>query len=103
MKWSARNRRCFIQAHSSGGGENRSIVDHGAPEGRISLRSQAGGLAKRPNVTRAAAPEAATATTFGVYGKPLTQEALGIHHINKVGEDDTRARLNQELKYTTGS
>jgi hypothetical protein len=54
-------------------------------------------------VTRAAAPEAATAATFSVYGKPLTQEALGIHHINKVGKDDTRVKLNQELNYTTGS
>ncbi len=76
------------------GGENRSIVDHGSPEGRISLRSQAGGLAKRPNVTRATAPEAATVATFGVYGEPLTQEALGIHHINKVGKDHNRAKLD---------
>jgi hypothetical protein len=54
-------------------------------------------------VTSAAAPETAAAATFSVYGKPLTQEALGIHHINKVGKDDTRAKLNQELNYTTGS
>jgi hypothetical protein len=32
-------------------------------------------------VTRAATPEAATAATLGVYGKTLTQEALGIHNI----------------------
>jgi hypothetical protein len=54
-------------------------------------------------VTRAAAPEAATAATFGVYGEPLTQEALGIHHINKVGKDHTRVKLDQELNYSTGS
>ncbi len=54
-------------------------------------------------MTRAAAPEAATAATFGVYGKPLTQEALGIYDIYEVGKDHTRAKLNQELNYSTGS
>ncbi len=53
-----RSRRCgggrWRGAYSSGGVENRSIVDQGAPEGRISLRSQAGGLAKRSYVTSAA-------------------------------------------------
>ncbi len=88
-------------AHRSGGGENRSIVDHRAPEGRISLRSQAGGLAKRPNVTRA--PEAAAAATFGVYGKTLTQKALGIHDIYEVRKHNTRTKLDQELDYSTGS
>ena len=66
-------------AHRSGGCENRSIVGCRSPEGRIRLRSQAGGLAKRPYVTRVAKPEAVMAATFGVYGKTLTQIALGIH------------------------
>ncbi len=84
-------------------GENRSVVDHGAPEGRISLRSQAAGLAKRPYVTSVAAPEAATAATFGVFGKTLTQEASGIQDIYEVRKLQTRAKLDQELDYSTGS
>ncbi len=82
------------RAHSSGVGENRSIVDHGTPEGRISLRSQAGGLAKRPYVTSAAAPEAAMPATSSVYGETLTQEALGIHDIYEVRKLHTRAKLD---------
>ncbi len=54
-------------------------------------------------MTSAAAPEAATAATFGVYGKVLTQEALGIHNIYEVRKLHTRARLDQELDYSTGS
>jgi hypothetical protein len=102
-----RSRRCgggrWRGAYSSGGGENRSIVDQGAPEGRFGLRSQAGGLAKRAYVTSAAAPETAAAATFRVDGKTLTQEALMIHDIYEVGKDQTRARLEQELDYSTGS
>ncbi len=54
-------------------------------------------------MTRAAAPKAAAAGTFGVYGKTLTQKALGIHHIYKVWKHNTRAKLDQELDYSTGS
>ena len=92
-----RSRRCgggrWRGAFSSGSGENRSIVDHGAPERRISLRSQAGGLAKRAYVTSAAATETAVAATIRVNGETLTQEALRIHDIYEVGKNHTRARL----------
>jgi len=54
-------------------------------------------------VTRAATPEAATAATFGVYGKPLTQKALEIYDIYEVRKHNTRAKLDQELDYSTGS
>ncbi len=54
-------------------------------------------------MTSAAAPEAATAATFGVYGEPLTQEALGIHDIYEVGKHHTRVKLDQELNYSTGN
>jgi hypothetical protein len=91
------------RAYSSGSGENRSIVDQGAPERRISLRSQAGGLAKRAYVTSAAAPETAAAATFRVDGETLTQEALRIHDIYEVGKNHTRARLKQELDNSTAS
>ncbi len=54
-------------------------------------------------MTSAAAPETAAAATFRVDGETLTQEALRIHDIYKVGKDHTRARLDQELDYSTGS
>jgi len=101
--WGGGRRSCLRGGGGGGGGENRSIVDQGAPEGRISLRSQAGGLAKRAYVTSAAAPEAAAAATFSVDGESLTQEALRILDIYKVGKDHTRARLEQELDNSTAS
>ncbi len=54
-------------------------------------------------MTSAAAPEEATAATFSVYGKMLTQEALGIHDIYEVRKLHTRAKLDQKLDYSTGS
>jgi hypothetical protein len=54
-------------------------------------------------VTSAAAPETAAAATIRVNGETLTQEALRIHDIYEVGKNHTRAKLNQELNYTTGS
>jgi hypothetical protein len=55
-------------------------------------------------VTSAAAPEAVAAATFGVYSEqPLTQEDLGINYIYKVGKHHTRAKLDQELNYSTGN
>jgi hypothetical protein len=54
-------------------------------------------------VTSAAAPETAAAATFSVDGETLTQEALRIHDVYEVGKDHTRAKLNQELDYSTGS
>jgi hypothetical protein len=62
-----------------------------------------GGLAKRSYVTSAGAPETAAAATFSVDGESLTQEALRIHDIYEVGKNHTRARLDQELNYSTGS
>ncbi len=55
-------------------------------------------------MTSTAAPEtAAAAATFRVDGETLTQEALRIHDIYEVGKDHTRARLEQELDFSTGS
>jgi hypothetical protein len=55
-------------------------------------------------VTSAPAPEtAAAAATFSVDGETLTQEALGIHDIYEVRKLHTRAKLDQELNYSTGS
>ncbi len=55
-------------------------------------------------MTSAAAPETPAAATFCVDGETLTQEAfLRIHDIYEVGKDHTRARLDQELDYSTGS
>jgi hypothetical protein len=54
-------------------------------------------------VTRAATPEAATTETYGVYRKTLTQKALGIHNIYEMSQHNTRAKVDQELDYSTGS
>ncbi len=54
-------------------------------------------------MTSDAAPEAAMVATFSVYGETLTQEALGIHNIYEVRKLHTRAKLDQELDYSTGS
>jgi hypothetical protein len=89
-------------AHS-GGGEDRSIVDHRAPERRICLRSQAGGLAKRPYVTRAATPEAVTAAAFSVDRETLTQDALGVQDIHEMRKYNTRTELDQELDHSIAS
>ncbi len=56
-------------------------------------------------MTRVAKPEAVMAATFGVYGKTLTQIALGIHETTtlQIRKQNTRVKLHHELDYSSGS